>query len=164
MTLQLPNLRTMNSDALDSRRHAARAGNSDGTEMAAVAGESGEAEVAWETADSCAAAAAGGTSESGAAHGTEAALRALIKHELRSIQPAKLPPDWSDDARYREDLDLDSLDLVEMIARLEQVTGVYVPDPDVPTLTSVAATAAYMHARCPTAGSAAERGAPEGTG
>ena len=154
----------MNIDALDSRRHAAPAGNPDGTEVAAGAGESGAAEVAGEAAESCDAAAAGSTNESGAANGTEAALRALIKRELRSIQPDKLPPDWSDDARYREDLDLDSLDLVEMIARLEQVTGVFVPDPDVPTLTSVAATAAYMHARCPSAGFAAVRGAFEGAG
>jgi acyl carrier protein len=76
-------------------------------------------------------------------------LRQRIKAELRSIQPDKLPPDpdWPDEARFREDLNLDSLDLVEMIARLEQATGLFVPDADVPGLVSVAATACYMQAR-----------------
>lgn len=74
-------------------------------------------------------------------------LQALIKSELRSIQPDKLPTDWSEHALLREDLALDSLDLVEMIARLEQATGVFVPDVDVPQLATVHATAEYLLAR-----------------
>lgn len=74
-------------------------------------------------------------------------LQALIKSELRSIQPDKLPADWSEHALLREDLALDSLDLVEMIARLEQATGVFVPDVDVPQLATVHATAEYLLAR-----------------
>ncbi len=74
-------------------------------------------------------------------------LQALIKRELRSIQPDKLPADWSEHALLREDLVLDSLDLVEMIARLEQATGVFVPDVDVPQLATVHATAEYLLAR-----------------
>ena len=74
-------------------------------------------------------------------------LQALIKSELRSIQPDKLPADWCAHARLREDLALDSLDLVEMIARLEQATGVFVPDADVPQLATVHATAEYLLAR-----------------
>lgn len=77
----------------------------------------------------------------------DAALRAYIRQELRAIRPGKLPPDWSDDARYREELGLDSLDFVEMIARLEQLTGIFVPDIDVPKLTSIAATAEYVRLR-----------------
>lgn len=90
----------------------------------------------------------------GAAHGEpsagrDAELRDRIRRELRSIQPRKLPTEWDDDARFREDLGLDSLDLVEMVARLEQLTGIFVPDPDVPTLTSVTSTAEYVRARQP---------------
>lgn len=71
------------------------------------------------------------------------------KRELKSIQPDQLPVDWPDDARFREDLGLDSLDLVELVARLEQASGVLVPDADLPQLSSVAATAAYLCARLP---------------
>jgi acyl carrier protein len=74
-------------------------------------------------------------------------LRAAIRRELRAIRPEKLPAEWPDDARFREDLGLDSLDLVEMVARLEQQTGLYVPDADLPQLASVAATAAYIEGR-----------------
>jgi acyl carrier protein len=75
------------------------------------------------------------------------ALRAFIRTELRAIRPGKLPNDWSDEARYREELGLDSLDFVEMIARLEQLTGIYVPDVDMPKLTSIATTADYVRRR-----------------
>jgi NADH dehydrogenase (ubiquinone) 1 alpha/beta subcomplex 1 len=75
------------------------------------------------------------------------ALPETIKRELRSIQPAKLQADWPDAAHFREDLGLDSLDLVEMVARLEQLTGIFVPDVDLPKLSSVAATAAYLRER-----------------
>ncbi|MBT2323664.1 hypothetical protein J7E62_15045 [Variovorax paradoxus] len=74
-------------------------------------------------------------------------LCTLVKRELRSIQPDKLPPDWASEARFREDLGLDSLDLVEMIARLEQLTGIYVPDADVPALVSVTVTAEYVRSK-----------------
>src|SRR5215207_723673 len=75
------------------------------------------------------------------------AFRASIRRELRSIRRDMLPPVWDDDASFRGDLGLDSLDLVEMVARLEQVTGVFVPDEDVGKLTSVAATADYVRER-----------------
>jgi acyl carrier protein len=42
---------------------------------------------------------------------------------------------------------LDSLDLVEMVARLEQATGIFVPDEDFPQLKSISATADYVRAR-----------------
>lgn len=88
-----------------------------------------------------------GTANSQLSGGRDAELRDRIRRELRSIQPRKLPMEWDDDARFREDLGLDSLDLVEMVARLEQLTGIFVPDPDVPTLTSVTSTAEYVRAR-----------------
>ena len=74
-------------------------------------------------------------------------FRARIRRELRSIRRDKLPPEWNDDSSFRGDLGLDSLDLVEMVARLEQATGLFVPDGDVAKLTSVAATAGYVRAR-----------------
>ena len=74
----------------------------------------------------------------------DAALAAMIRNELTEIKPGKLPGEWSDDAAFTDELGLDSLDLVELVARLEQATGVYVPDEDLPRLTSVSATIAHV--------------------
>lgn len=78
---------------------------------------------------------------------SDALLGASIKRELREIQPLKLPPDWPDDARFVDDLGLDSLDLVEMVAHLEQSTSLFVPDADLSQLTSVTTTIAYVRHR-----------------
>jgi acyl carrier protein len=80
-------------------------------------------------------------------HHDDMEFRASIRRELRSIRRDKLPPMWDDDSSYRDDLGLDSLDLVEMVARLEQVTGMFVPDEDFAKLTSIAATADYVRGR-----------------
>ena len=77
----------------------------------------------------------------------EAEFRATIRRELRSIRRGKLPPEWDDDSHFRDDLGLDSLDLVEMVARLEQATGIFVPDEDVAQLMSITATVRYVQAR-----------------
>lgn len=74
----------------------------------------------------------------------DAALRAMIRRELVEIQPGKLSGDWSDGDAFTDDLGLDSLDLVELVARLEQATGVYVPDADLPHLSCVDATVAHI--------------------
>jgi acyl carrier protein len=47
-------------------------------------------------------------------------------------------------ARYRADLNLDSLDLVELVARLEQRYGLLVPDADLPQFVSIDATVRYL--------------------
>ena len=78
---------------------------------------------------------------------TDEELRAGMRRELRAIRRERLPASWDDESRFREELGLDSLDLVEMVARLEQATGLFVPDSDMAKLTSVSSTAAYVHAR-----------------
>jgi acyl carrier protein len=80
-------------------------------------------------------------------HNDDAVFRATIRRELRSIRRDKLPAEWDDDSHFRDDLGLDSLDLVEMVARLEQATGIFVPDEDVGRLMSISATVDYVRAR-----------------
>ena len=79
----------------------------------------------------------------------DAEFRATIRRELRSIRRDKLPPAWDDDSHFRDVLGLDSLDLVEMVARLAQATGIFVPDEDVAQLMSISATVDYVRARQP---------------
>jgi acyl carrier protein len=77
----------------------------------------------------------------------DAALAAMIRRELCDIRPGKLTADWPDTAAFIEELGIDSLDLVELVSRLEQSSGIYIPDQDIKLLTSVAMTAAYIRAR-----------------
>ena len=68
---------------------------------------------------------------------------AFLREELRLIRPT-LPATWADDAKFRSDLGLDSLDLVELVARAEQRFERYIGDEDLPSLVSLAAMADYL--------------------
>ncbi len=75
-------------------------------------------------------------------------LFVFLRSELRAIKPA-LPDTLPAGAHYRIELDLDSLDLVELVARIEQRYGVLIPDADLPQFTSLDATVTYLSARLP---------------
>ena len=68
---------------------------------------------------------------------------AFLREELRLIRPT-LPPAWPVEARFKSDLGLDSLDLVELVARAEQRFQRYIGDQDLPSLVSLAAMADYL--------------------
>ena len=67
----------------------------------------------------------------------------FLRDELRLIRPT-LPATWPDDARFKSDLGLDSLDLVELVARAEQRFERYIGDAELPSLVSLAAMADYL--------------------
>lgn len=73
-------------------------------------------------------------------------LITFLRDELRAIKPA-LPGELPAGANYRHDLNLDSLDLVELVARIEQHYGVMIPDVDLPAFVSLDATVQYVLAR-----------------
>ena len=50
----------------------------------------------------------------------------------------------SDDASFQDDLDADSLDLVELIMELEDQFGVKIPDEDAQKLTTVGQAVDYV--------------------
>ena len=50
----------------------------------------------------------------------------------------------TDDASFQDDLDADSLDLVELIMELEDQFGVKIPDEDAQTLTTVGQAVDYV--------------------
>jgi len=53
-----------------------------------------------------------------------------------------------DESHFVEDLGLDSLDLVEFVARFEQEFDLFVPDEDLEGMVSLRATAEYVAAAC----------------
>lgn len=73
----------------------------------------------------------------------------FVRQELRSIRPA-LPASWPATAHYKADLALDSLDLVELVARLEQRYGLLVPDADLAQFVSLQTTVRYVVERVQT--------------
>jgi acyl carrier protein len=72
----------------------------------------------------------------------------FLRSELRAIRPT-LPPALPVHAHYRTDLMLDSLDLVELVARIERRYALIIPDQDLPEFVSLAATVRYIFARVP---------------
>ena len=72
----------------------------------------------------------------------------FLKRELRAIRPS-LPAELPAAARYIADLNLDSLDLVELVARIEQRCGLKVPDVDLQQFISLDATLQYIVAHNP---------------
>lgn len=63
--------------------------------------------------------------------------------EIREIRPT-LPETWPINALFMADMHLDSLDLVELVARIEQRYGIFVPDADLQKFISLGATLDYI--------------------
>ena len=69
-----------------------------------------------------------------------------LRADLRLIQPL-LPQTWPSTSLFQADLGLDSLDLVELVARVEQRYGLLIADTDLPLFVSLDALADYILAR-----------------
>jgi len=69
-------------------------------------------------------------------------IKAIIV-ELLGADPAKVTPE----ARFREDLEADSLDLVELIMEFEDKFGSEISDEDAQKITTVGQAVEYIEAR-----------------
>ncbi len=63
--------------------------------------------------------------------------------ELLEVEPEKVTME----ARFREDLEADSLDLVELIMEFEEQFGANIPDDDAQKIKTVGAAVAYVETR-----------------
>ena len=70
---------------------------------------------------------------------TYAELKAIVK-DLLGTDEAKITPD----ARFREDLEADSLDLVELIMAFEDKFGAEISDEDAQKITTVGEAVKYI--------------------
>ena len=73
-------------------------------------------------------------------------LRVLVRGVVLDVAPDLTPEDVRDDADLRADLDMDSMDYLDVVSRLAEQTGVEIADRDYDRLTSVAALAGYLAA------------------
>ncbi len=67
--------------------------------------------------------------------------------ELLEVDPKQVTME----ARFREDLEADSLDLVELIMEFEEQFGAKIPDDDAQKIKTVGAAVAYVSERQPAA-------------
>jgi acyl carrier protein len=63
--------------------------------------------------------------------------------DLLGVEPEKITPE----ARFREDLEADSLDLVELIMAFEEEFGGEISDEDAQTITTVGQAITYVEER-----------------
>ena len=66
-------------------------------------------------------------------------IKAIIV-EVLGVDPDEVTPE----ANFREDLEADSLDLVELIMAFEDKFGAEIPDDDAQQITTVGAAVAYV--------------------
>lgn len=73
---------------------------------------------------------------------TEAKVRSIVV-ELLGVDPDRVTLD----ARFREDLEADSLDLVELIMKFEEEFGGEISDEDAQKITTVGEAVTYINER-----------------
>jgi acyl carrier protein len=72
--------------------------------------------------------------------------RDLVIHSLLDVAPDLAGLTIRPDDRFQEDLDLDSMDLLNLLAAISERSGVEIPEADYAVLGSVAECAAYLAA------------------
>ena len=82
---------------------------------------------------------------------TPEAARALVVSNLVDIAPDLDPATVDPEARLQEDLDLDSMDFLNLLTALSEQTGLELPESDYPRLATVAGCADYLLERAPAA-------------
>ena len=74
-------------------------------------------------------------------------LRTAIAEEIGNIAPEADLANLSDDADLREELDLDSMDIFNLVAALSQRLGIDIPDADAIRLVTLGGGVNYLTQR-----------------
>ena len=77
------------------------------------------------------------------------AARALVIAALTGVAPDLDPSSLDPHARLQEDLDLDSMDFLNLLTALSDETGLDIPERDYHRLATVADCAEYLLAKAP---------------
>ena len=71
-------------------------------------------------------------------------LRAVIRQALTDVAPDIDPRDVIGPTRLREDLDLDSLDFLDVVTAVREATGIEIPERDYGRLDTLDSFADYL--------------------
>jgi acyl carrier protein len=76
--------------------------------------------------------------------------RTVFLEELARVAPDIDPGTVGDDDHIQDDLDLDSMDVLNLVAALHARLGVDIPERDYPEISTLARAAAYLLSRVDT--------------
>ena len=71
-------------------------------------------------------------------------LRAVLLDVMDEVAPGCLPPVIDDDEDIREQMDLDSMDMLNIVAALHERLNVEIPESDVEQLVTINRALAYL--------------------
>ncbi|WP_295536745.1 acyl carrier protein [uncultured Thioclava sp.] len=74
----------------------------------------------------------------------KAEIRAIYLQELSRIAPDIEPETVGDNDHIQEDLELDSMDVLNLVTALHERTGVDIPETDYPRIATVALAVEYL--------------------
>jgi acyl carrier protein len=74
-------------------------------------------------------------------------MTAIVVDALLEVAPDVDPGTMDNDALLREDLELDSMDVLNLVVAINEATGIDIPEQDYGELTTVATIARYLDAR-----------------
>ncbi|CUH98291.1 acyl carrier protein [Leisingera aquaemixtae] len=77
---------------------------------------------------------------------TQTDMRAVFLEELTRVAPDIDPAGVSDGDHLQDDLELDSMDILNLVAALHQRLGIEIPEADYPRIATAGAAAAYLSA------------------
>jgi acyl carrier protein len=77
-------------------------------------------------------------------------IRALVMRELGNIAP-EASSEIDPDADLREQVDLDSMDILNLMIAIHEATGVDIPEADYPKLATLNSCVSYLRERIKTA-------------
>ncbi|KUJ77180.1 acyl carrier protein [Ruegeria profundi] len=75
---------------------------------------------------------------------TEEDIRAVFINELVKIAPDLDAQDIGEDERLQDDLGLDSMDILNLVAALHKAFGVSIPEPDYPKIATTRLAVSYL--------------------
>jgi acyl carrier protein len=73
----------------------------------------------------------------------EQQARAIVLEALREIAPEVSPDELDPDIPFQDQIDIDSMDFLNLILALQERTGVEIPERDYPTMDSLRTCATY---------------------
>jgi acyl carrier protein len=68
----------------------------------------------------------------------------VVLEALREIAPEVSPDELDADVPFQDQIDIDSMDFLNLIIGLQERTGVEIPERDYPTMNSLQACTAYL--------------------
>jgi len=78
---------------------------------------------------------------------TDAEIKSLVLRELKKIAPEAELEGLDGAADLREQIDLDSMDILNLAVAIHETTGVDIPEADYPRMATLDGAVAYLRSR-----------------